>query len=158
MLSVKAFFELPARLKYWCLVNDVCCLGFGFVANSFWKMFFHAFSADAVAEVQSAVAHQEMFKWLPCAMGIPDRFAIAAGGDDSTLIVHFAKLLKQGQRPSAKFQKHGCLVSKPLHDFELSFCKGLGNPINHAKGSDPVIDVCFEWKTCIESDMWRFLY
>ena len=121
-------------------------------------MFFHAFSADAVAEIQSAVAHQEMFKWQPSAMGIPDGLAIATGGDDSTVIIHFAKLLKQGQRPSAKFQKHGRLVSKPLHDFELSFRKGLGNPIDYAQGSDPVADVCFERKTCIESDMRSFLY
>ena len=95
-------------------------------------MFFHAFSADAVAEIQSAVAHQKMLKWLPCAMGIPDGFTIATGGDDSTLIIHSAKLFKQGKRPSAKLKKHGRLVSKTLHDFELSFCKGLGNPINHA--------------------------
>ena len=58
-------------------------------------MLLHAFFADAVTEIQSAVAHQEMLKWLPCAMGIPDGFAIAAGGDDSTLIIHFAELLKQ---------------------------------------------------------------
>ena len=41
----------------------------------------HALRANAMAEVQRAVLHQESFDRLPEAFAVADRLAVAAGGD-----------------------------------------------------------------------------
>ena len=44
-------------------------------------MLIHAFGTDPMAEIQSAVLHQESFDRLPEPFAVADRFAVAAGGD-----------------------------------------------------------------------------
>ena len=46
-----------------------------------WKVLIHAVGADAMAEIQRAVLHQEPFDRLPEAFAVADRLAVAAGGD-----------------------------------------------------------------------------
>ena len=41
----------------------------------------HAVRADAMAEIQRAVLHQESFDRLPEPFAVADRFAVAAGAD-----------------------------------------------------------------------------
>ena len=46
-----------------------------------WKVLVHALGADAMAEIQRAVLHQESFDRLPDPFAVADRLAVAAGGD-----------------------------------------------------------------------------
>ena len=47
----------------------------------FGEVLVHALRANAMAEVQRAVLHQESFDRLPEAFAVADRLAVAAGGD-----------------------------------------------------------------------------
>ena len=45
------------------------------------KVLVHAVRANAMAEIQRAVLHQESFDRQPETFAVADRFAVAAGGD-----------------------------------------------------------------------------
>ena len=62
-----------------------------------WKVIVHAVLADAMAEVQRAVLHQEPFNWLPEPFTVADGLAITAGGDQALMVMHLAELIHQGQ-------------------------------------------------------------
>ena len=46
-----------------------------------WKVLVHAAWADAMAEVQRAVLHEELLDRLPEPFAVADGFAVTAGGD-----------------------------------------------------------------------------
>ena len=56
-------------------------------------MLVHAFRADAMAEIQRAVLHEESFDRLPEAFPVADRFAVAAGGNQSLSVMHLTELI-----------------------------------------------------------------
>ena len=53
------------------------------------KVLVHAFGTDAMAEIQCAVLHQELFDWLPKPFPVTNRFAVAAGGDQALGVMHW---------------------------------------------------------------------
>ncbi len=57
------------------------------------KVLVHAFRADAMAEIQRAVLHEESFDRLPEAFPVADRFAVAAGGNQSLSVMHLTELI-----------------------------------------------------------------
>ena len=63
--------------------NDlrVIVRGFRFTPFYLWKVLVHAAWADAMAEVQRAVLHEELLDRLPEPFAVADRFAVAAGAD-----------------------------------------------------------------------------
>ena len=61
-----------------------------------WEVFVHAFWADAMAEIQCAVLHQEPFDRLPEPFAVADRLAVAAGGDQSFMVMHLTELIHEG--------------------------------------------------------------
>ena len=62
-----------------------------------WKVLVHALGADAMAEIQRAVLHQEPFDRLPESFSVADRLAVAAGGNQALMVMHLAELIHQGQ-------------------------------------------------------------
>ena len=46
--------------------------GFRAACLDLWKVIVHAVLADAMAEVQRAVLHQEVFDWLPGPFSVAD--------------------------------------------------------------------------------------
>ena len=67
------------------------------------KVFVHAVWADAVAEIQRAVLHEEPFDRLPEPFPVADGLAVAAGGDQALMVMHLAKLIHQGQGSAPQF-------------------------------------------------------
>ena len=61
-----------------------------------WKVLVHALGADAMAEIQRAVLHQESFDWLPEPFPVADRLAVAACGDQALSVMHLTELIHQG--------------------------------------------------------------
>ena len=55
--------------------------GLRFTPLDFRKVLIHAFWADAMAEVQRAVLHEELLDRLPEPFAVADGFAVTAGGD-----------------------------------------------------------------------------
>ncbi len=62
-----------------------------------WEVLVHALGADAMAEIQRAVLHQEPFDRLPESFAVADGFAVAAGGDQALMVMHLAELIHQRQ-------------------------------------------------------------
>ena len=79
----------------------------------------HAVRADAMAEAQCAVLHQEMFDRLPGSFSVAVGFAVAAGGDQDLGVMHLAELIHQGQGATPEFQKRGGLLGQALHHLVL---------------------------------------
>ena len=86
-------------------------------------MIVHAVLADAMAEIQCAVLHQEMFDRLPAPFPVADRLAIAAGGNQALSVMHLAELIHQGQGATSEFQKRGGLFGQALHHLVLRIGK-----------------------------------
>ena len=93
--------------------------GFRSTFLDLWKVIIHAVLADAMAEVQRAVLHQEVFDRLPGPFPVADRLAVAAGGDQSLSVMHLAELIHQGQGSASEFQKRGGLFGQTLHHLVL---------------------------------------
>ena len=93
--------------------------GFRSTFLDLWKVIVHAVLADAMAEVQRAVLHQEMFDRLPGPFPVADRLAVAAGGDQALSVMHLAELIHQGQGATSEFQKRGGLFGQALHHLVL---------------------------------------
>ena len=83
------------------------------------KVLVHAFGTDAMAKIESAVLHQELFDWLPKPFPVADRFAVAAGGDQALGVMHLTELIHQGQRSASEFQKSGGLFCQAFHHLVL---------------------------------------
>ena len=82
-------------------------------------MLVHAVGADAMTEVQCAVLHQEPFDRLPEPFPVANGFAVAAGGDQSFMVMHLTELIHQGQGSASEFQKGGGLFRQSFHHLVL---------------------------------------
>ena len=96
--------NLTASMSSTLIVRRLCS-----TALHVGKVFVHAVGADAMAEIQRAVLHQEPFKWLPEPFSVADGFAVTAGGDQALRVMHLTKLIHQGQGAAPEFQQGGGL-------------------------------------------------
>ena len=84
-----------------------------------WEVLVHALGADAMAEIQRAVLHQESFNRLPEPFPVADGFAVTASGDQPFSVMHLTELIHQSKGSASEFQKSGGLFRQAFHHLVL---------------------------------------